>query len=84
MGEHPAFNDDNFEKVAVLEASSAEQAFELTNHIDREWRKNSGILRYKQSRSTSVGDVIAQDDGKLFRVEPVGMHEFSEKLSAIN
>jgi len=82
MGEHPKFDEQHFEKVAELSTYTPEDAFHLTNHIDKEWWKNSGIFWHKpQSRSTSVGDVIVQEDGKQFRVDPVGMSEFSEHLS---
>jgi len=76
MGEHPPFDDDYYWKVAELEASSPEEAFRMTNHVDKPWWKNKGVLQHKdKARSTSVGDVIVCEDGRKWRVEMVSMSE---------
>ena len=76
MGKHPPFDQDHYEKVAELKALSPEGAFEMTNHIDKPWWENKGVLRHKdKARSTSVGDVIVCEDGRKWRVEMVGMSE---------
>jgi len=59
------FNPDDYEHVATLELSDKlsspytfTKIFADTNHIEQEWWKNRSIKWYKESRSTSCGDVI--------------------------
>jgi hypothetical protein len=75
--EHPEFNEVNFDKVAEVEAEQIDKAYCLTNHILKVWWKNAGVVCFNQSRSTSVGDVMVDADGKKFRCEMVGWEEFT-------
>lgn len=56
--------DTQFDCVAVLTTDKEEgedvldDAFRLTNHIDRAWWESGEVECKKQSRSTSVGDVV--------------------------
>jgi hypothetical protein len=77
MGGHPEFNEQNFDLVAELTGEHLDDAFHLTNHIDRDWteRVREGfIVVKKDSRSTSVGDVVVQD-GIPYRCENRGWKE---------
>jgi hypothetical protein len=65
---------EDYELVAKVDTNSVEKAYELTNHIDCEWWENEGVELVKQSRSTSVGDVI-EIEGKLHRCEMMGWKE---------
>jgi len=78
MGEPPEFNRQNFELVAEVECDPQNygDVFRLTNHIDTPWWENSEVKCIKQSRSTSVGDVIVSEDGIRRRCEPSGWSEF--------
>lgn len=74
IGGHPEFNDNNFVLVAEMEAESLDEAYYLTNHVDRDWTtrvRKDFIVHKKDSRSTSVGDVIVQD-GVAHRCEMFG------------
>ena len=56
-----------YHKVATVTANSLDQVFELTNHIDKPWFKNAGVVvsdsgLHGYHRSTSVGDVIVNDN----------------------
>ena len=45
--------------VAEVETNDLEEAFKLTNHIDRAWWENEGVkLIGEETRSSSMGDVF--------------------------
>ena len=59
----PAFSE--YKKVAVVEAEDIDAVFELTNHIDSDWTENPGVVAEPgRHRSTSVGDIIVDENGK--------------------
>jgi hypothetical protein len=64
-----------FELVAVVECDNLGEVFYLTNHIERPWFENAGVTVVKESRSTSVGDVV-EFDGKRYQCMPCGWKEF--------
>jgi rubrerythrin len=80
MGEHPEFNETNFELVAEInDDSSISSAFTMTQNLDRAWKHNAGVKAIKQEcRSTSVGDVAVKD-GKAHRCEMFGWSEIDQK-----
>lgn len=49
---------DDFHLVAKVRCEDEEDAFRLTQHLDEEWWKNDKVYKVKESRSTSVGDLI--------------------------
>ena len=74
MGGHPEFNEKNYELVAEMQAETLDEAYMLTNHIDTDWtnkRREDFTVHKKESRSTSVGDVIVKD-GVAHRCEMFG------------
>jgi hypothetical protein len=67
---------DAFEPVALVKSSNLNVAFELTNHIDRAWQENETVEPLvKRARSTSVGDVILDSEGRVHRVANFGFVE---------
>jgi len=61
--EGPSFPED-YEVVAAVEADNIEHVFEKTNHIDRDWTENEGVIPTKtRVRSTSCGDVVVDGSG---------------------
>jgi len=48
-----------YRAVAEVETADLAQIFSITNHIDKDWRENAGVIaaRSGQVRSTSVGDL---------------------------
>jgi hypothetical protein len=66
-----------YELVAELATDDLDDIFRLTNHIDSAWYENEGVVTHKQSRSTSVGDIIQTRNG-LFRCMPIGWEKFNE------
>lgn len=65
---------DDFDLVAEVQANTPEQAFALTNHVDENWTKNPEIkhLMIPSPRSSSPGDIIVTNDGKVHYCRPVG------------
>jgi hypothetical protein len=60
--------------VAEVETDSLEEAYRLTNHLDKSWYENHGVKTLLKSRSTSVGDVL-HINGKQFLVAMCGFIE---------
>lgn len=67
---------DNYKLVAIVETFAIGETFRLTNHIDKEWQSNEGVTAFEhQNRSTSVGDLVEDENGKLFLVASIGFSE---------
>ena len=65
----------DFYPVAEVQTDDLEEAFILTNSIDREWWRNAGVRCLRRDRSTSVGDLLETRDG-LYRVASSGFEPF--------
>jgi hypothetical protein len=54
--------------------SSPEEVFRLTNHLDHPWWEHPAVTltRPERFRSTSAGDVIADQEGTLWLIQGVG------------
>ncbi|HEX2909877.1 MAG TPA: hypothetical protein VH186_03645 [Chloroflexia bacterium] len=54
--------DTYFRLVALVQATSPQEVYRLTNHIEYDWRENEPVkaVALQPQRSTSVGDVIVQ------------------------
>jgi len=68
-------NKDDYDLVAVVESEQIGDVFRLTNHIDYAWWENEGVELVKESRSTSVGDLAEDKNGKLYLCASVGWEE---------
>lgn len=65
-----------YEFVAKVEGDDSDEAFRLTNHIDRDWTENPGVQAAPgRHRSTSVGDVLVMPDGRHLYIAAVGFKE---------
>ena len=66
----------NYRMVAEVKCDSLGMVFQLTNHIDSAWQENEGVKSFaKKARSTSVGDLIEDENGKLHMVAGIGFEE---------
>jgi hypothetical protein len=67
--------------VQIPAEVSAEQSLEIayrqTQHISRPWWDNDDVLLHV--RSTSVGDMLADEQGNLFVVESVGFQMYQPR-----
>lgn len=53
--------EKNFELVGEVRTTDVNEAYRLTNHIERDWRENENSIGFvKRPRSTSVGDVLVR------------------------
>jgi hypothetical protein len=69
--------EDPVHLAAEVATDSLDEAYELTNNIDRSWTKNPGVICHTDTpRSTSWGDLM-NHDGKWFTVEMAGFKELS-------
>jgi hypothetical protein len=74
FGEPPKF-PKGFEKVALVEVDEMSDVFRVTNHIDENWTFNPEVLEAPKGakvRSTSVGDVVADESGEFYVCATVG------------
>lgn len=73
---HPSKLED-CDHVANVEVNSIDEVFRVTNHIDSEWFKNPEVTwhRSNNERSTSVGDIVVDENGKAFHCDMAGWGE---------
>ena len=65
--------------AALVATDDLDEAYRLTNNIDWDWTKNSGVeCRTDTPRSTSWGDLMLQN-GTWYVVDMVGMRELTPK-----
>lgn len=80
--EMATFNRDDYDWVAGLDAEDLGDVFRLTNHIDHAWWENPEIKYYKESRSTSVGDVVRDVEAGTYHLcMPTGWKELKRSRS---
>ena len=79
LGAKPVF-PDFYDRVAIVEAQNRDDVFRIGNHIDSDWTKNPEVIQcFKRPvRSTSVGDVVEDENGNKHYVAPVGWKEVLE------
>jgi len=65
----------NYEHVANVKCKELDHAFQFTNHFDSPWWDLPVTEKVKESRSTSVGDLVEDNDGKLWVCASVGWVE---------
>lgn len=75
-GEDP---DLIYRLVAVVGGHELDKAFELTNHIDRDWTTLDGVKAMPgRHRSTSVGDVMYDPETQCrWQVKNIGFEQFT-------
>ena len=77
----PTFPED-YNMVAEVECEDEEDVFRATNHIDSDWTKNPEVIvcRKNPCRSTSVGDVIVDEDGVALYCAPCGWEDMGKVI----
>lgn len=73
MGKPKEFPKE-YRHIATVRCKNLDDVFRVTNHVDRPWHENPDIkMVWKEvPRSTSVGDIVVDQDGNQWRVESVG------------
>ena len=65
------------ELVAIVDTDDLDEAYRLTNHIDKPWYENTEVQTIRKSRSTSVGDFM-ELNGAWYAVAPMGFDKVTE------
>lgn len=64
---------EDYKLVATVDAPTREMAFEMTNHVEKDWAKNDGVTAEPGlHRSSSVGDIMVLSNGEIHKVAPIG------------
>ncbi len=63
--------------AAIIAADDPEQAYRLTQHVDEDWYGHPAVTTVVRSRSTSIGDVLETEDGRLLLVASFGFRELA-------
>lgn len=72
-----------YSEVAHVEAPTIHDVFPLTNHIESDWTEGEAIRALAgQARSTSMGDIVMDEDGALFSCAMVGWQPLASELDA--
>jgi hypothetical protein len=71
----------NYRAVARVEADSLEEVFARTQHLETAWWHNPGVKALEISRSTSIGDIIQNEQGDLFAVTMTGFAKVSDRAA---
>jgi hypothetical protein len=67
------FNEGYYYLVAKVDTNSLSHAWQQTNHIDDSWLKNNDVEEFiLEARSSKVGDIMKDDDGKFHLIASVG------------
>lgn len=70
-----------YDAVAAVDTRDLDSAFQLTNNIEAPWPGNSGVSAVaEQLRSTSVGDVLLDHEGKFQLCAPMGWLDITEAV----
>ena len=77
FGNDPSSHEfpQDFDHVANVDTVSIDEVFGLTNHINTVWFDNERVEVIKRGRSTSVGDVVVDENGTAHRCEMQGWTE---------
>jgi hypothetical protein len=67
---------DEYVKVADVDTDDINNVFELTNHITHNWKENEEVTAHLDLvRSTSVGDIVIDPEGKKYICVDFGWDE---------
>ena len=73
FGKDPKFPEE-YTKVATVDADEVDDTFRITNHIEHNWTTNPEVIEMYsfKARSTSVGDVVVDENGIAHYCDQVG------------
>src|SRR5690606_32599798 len=63
--------------AAIVDTDDPEQAYRLTQHVDADWYAHPAVTAVVRSRSTSIGDVLETEEGRLLLVASFGFRELA-------
>jgi hypothetical protein len=65
--------------AAIVDTDEPRIAYYFTQHLGMDWFEHPNVTAVVHSRSTSVGDVLETEDGRLLLVAPFGFTELEDK-----
>lgn len=65
--------------AAIVATDEPEIAYRFTQHLGMDWFEHPNVTTVVHSRSTSVGDVLETENGRLLQVAPFGFTEIADK-----
>lgn len=75
------FNEGYYYLVAKVDTSNLDHAWQQTNHIDDSWLKNDDVQEFVlKARSSKVGDVMKDENGKYHIVASIGFTQIDDGL----
>lgn len=66
--------------AAIVDTDEPHIAYYFTQHLGMDWFEHPNATTVVRSRSTSVGDVLETEAGRLFLVAPFGFTELEDKF----
>ena len=78
FGDAPkTFNSNDYKLIAEIRSENLADTFRITNHIDHNWKNNEEVIKtyVANPRSTSVGDIIEDENGTFYYCATVGWEE---------
>lgn len=66
--------------AAIVDTEEPEIAYRFTQHLGMECFEHPNVTTVVHSRSTSVGDVLETEDGRLLQVVPFGFREIGDRV----
>ena len=76
----------DYGEIATVETGDLDLAYQMTNHVDHDWRENASVKvtgPELRARSTSVGDVLIKEDGTRWVVAPYGFVQLPENVEPL-
>jgi hypothetical protein len=73
----------SYQEVAQVEAESLEEVYFKTQHLETTWWHNREVKALQISRTTSVGDVIQDENNDLWAVATTGFVRLSRQKKEV-
>lgn len=64
--------DEMCKKVAEVDCETLSDVFFYTNHVECAWWEHDCVTAFKETRSTSVGDLVVNPAGNFLLCCPIG------------
>jgi hypothetical protein len=73
------FNEGYYYLVAKVDTNDLSHAWQQTNHINDSWLKNDDVEEFiLEARSSKVGDVMKDENGKYHIIASIGFTEIPD------
>jgi hypothetical protein len=73
---------DCYQEVALVDVDDLEEVYLKTQHLEKPWWLSPSVSVVNLSRSTSVGDVIQDENGTLWVVAAIGFVKLAQQKNS--